>query len=444
MKQIPPLKDFRPLLSRLPAGRLRAVLAAEVGPAPGGRYLHYEELRHREPPSGLSTAEWWLAVKLARSQFRRELPLRDAAGRPFGYVPVDAIHEMLHRIDQKSAGRIQLPEEATSEDSRDRYIVNSLIEEAITSSQMEGASTTRAVATEMLRSGRKARGRSETMILNNFSAIEQLRGLAGRPLDPHTVLTLHATLTRDTLDDADSVGRLQQPGEQRVQVVDNRTNRVLFTPPPAEQLPQRLQQMCEFANGRLDAGQFTHPVLRAMLLHFWLAHDHPFAEGNGRTARALFYWAMLANDYWLFEYVSISAILKRSFAQYAQAYQFSESDENDLTYFFIFHLRAILQAIESLETHLQEKVRQVREVEAMLRADSGLNHRQLALLSHALRHPGAEYTIRSHQRSHRVAYATARADLAELAGLGYLDETLRGKAKNYLVAREFSQRIAEG
>ena len=42
-----------------------------------------------------------------------------------------------------------------SADTRDRYMLNSLIEEAITSSQLEGAATTREVAKEMIRTKRK-------------------------------------------------------------------------------------------------------------------------------------------------------------------------------------------------------------------------------------------------------------------------------------------------
>lgn len=441
MKQLPRLPDTGELLASIPHSHLREALRHRVGPTPGGRYLHYEELKHRQPPKGLMLDTWWACVKLARAQARRDLPLKDAAGRPFGYVLVDPIHEMLHKIDQMGAGRIELPEEATNLDSRDRYLVNSRIEEAITSSQMEGASTTRAVAADMIRSGRKPTDRSEKMILNNYLAIEQVRAMVGRPLEASQVLGLHETLTRETLEDDGAAGRLQTADEERVEVVDNRTNRTLYIPPPAAQLPDRLSLMCDFANGAHGKDLFIHPAIRAILLHFWLAHDHPFVDGNGRTARALFYWSMLSSGYWMFEYVSISTIIKRSFAQYAKAYQFSESDENDATYFIIFHLQVILKAIRELEDYLQRKIEQIRQLESQLRVRSSLNYRQLALLSHAIRHPRAEYSIQSHKRSHRVAYATARADLAQLNALGYLVETWRGNKKAYLVAEDLDERI---
>lgn len=58
--------------------------------------------------------------------------------------------------------------------------------------------------------------------------------------------------------------------------------------------------MCAFPNGHLP-DTFIHPAIRAIILHFWLGYDHPFVDGNGRTARALFYWAMLRQNYSLFE-----------------------------------------------------------------------------------------------------------------------------------------------
>ena len=62
---------------------------------------------------------------------------------------------------------------------------------------------------------------------------------------------------------------------------------------------QRISSLIAFrrsaisANGGEDSERLSiHPVIRAILLHFWLAYDHPFEDGNGRTARALFYWYM--------------------------------------------------------------------------------------------------------------------------------------------------------
>ena len=313
-------------------------------------------------------------------------------------------------------------------DTRDRFIIDSLIEEAITSSQLEGASTTRAAAKDMLRAGRRPRDRSERMIHNNYRAMEAVRRIRSEALALPEVLRLHAMLTDDTLDDPEAAGRIQRPGDERVRVVDHRDQRVLHTPPPAEELPERLAAMIRFANREADEdGGFLHPVIRAIVLHFWLAYEHPFEDGNGRTARALFYWSMLHHDYWMFEFISISRQLVQAPARYARAFLHTETDGNDLTYFIVHQIGVILRALDDLDTWIERKIGETREVERILKGSTSLNHRQLALLAHALRHPDTACTIREHRTSHGVAYATARADLLRLAELGLLDQRRIGK-----------------
>ncbi len=260
----------------------------------GSAYVHWDKLRHLTPPSGLSHEEWWLAIEWARQPSLQEIPLRDTGGRHFRYGTPAAAQWLLHYVDQRCSGEIAMAEVVTTdEQARRHYLVNSLMEEAIRSSQLEGATTTRRVAKELLSTGRAPRDRSELMILNNYRALEFMREGMGERLEPGTVLELHRILTEGTLEDPTAAGRLQTAIDERVDVVDATDGSVIHRPPPAEQLPARLHALCDFANQRdEDSKGFIHPVVRAILLHFWLAYDHPFEDGNGRTARALFYWYM--------------------------------------------------------------------------------------------------------------------------------------------------------
>jgi Fic family protein len=389
-------------------------------PTVQGRYLHFDEVRHREPPEGLNHEQWWLGIKVARQAGTKMLPLRDKNGTPFKYSLTPEILEALHIIDSKAAGRIAMPEPVTTPGPRERFLVRSLVEEAINSSQLEGASTTRAAAMDMIRSGRTPSNKSERMILNNLETMEFIRDHQEDRLTPQLVLDIHRKVAEGTLPD-DAVGRLQTPEDERIHVGSNVSGEILHEPPPADQLEDRLTQMCAFANDQ-GRGEFLHPVIRAVVLHLWLGYDHPFEDGNGRVARALFYWAMLRHGYWLFEFISISSILKKASAQYGRSYLFTETDENDATYFIIYQLEVIKRALHSAERYLELKTKQIAEAEKLLRDRGEFNYRQLALLSHALRKPHAEYTVKSHQVSHDVAYATARADLRDLVARGLLEE----------------------
>jgi Fic family protein len=174
-------------------------------------------------------------------------------------------------------------------------------------------------------------------------------------------------------------------------------------------------------------------VIRAIVLHLWLGYDHPFEDGNGRTARALFYWSMLRQGYWMFEFISISAILRRASAQYGRSFLNTETDELDATYFVTDQLDVILRALKALEKYLERKTREIQAAEQVIKGSGQYNYRQLALLGHALRNPQAEYTIRSHRVSHDVSRNTVRTDLMDLERLGLFEKRMIGNAAHFFV-----------
>lgn len=433
--------DLTSLIRTPPPERVQRILAQGVGPLVGEKYRHWDTLQYLKPPGDLNHEEWWLALKLARQQLLKALPLSDRGGHPFYVGMPDPVFESVHRIDRDASGQIAISEQVTDQATRDRYLVNSIIEEAITSSQLEGAATTRSVAKDMLRSGRRPRDRGERMILNNFHGMRFLRDLKGKPLTGRMVLDLHRIVTEGTLEKPDAAGRLRSERDEPVYVWDRRDGTLLHEPPPPGSLPGRLEQMCDFANGRTPAF-FIHPVIRAITLHFWVGYDHPFVDGNGRTARALFYWSMLSHGYWLCEFLSISSILRRAPAKYIRAYLYAETDGNDLTYFVLYHLAVIGRAIRGLQDYLKHKTEELRETRALLRRSAEFNHRQLALLSHALRHPGMQYTIESHRMSHDIVYQTARSDLLALAEKGLLEIHRTGRKFYFTSPENLTHRLA--
>ncbi len=420
--------------------RLQKVLAADIRATFNGRYGHWEKVRRLSPPKGLPVKDWWLGMKLARARLWRDLPLRDASGHPFRFAMPDEAWAMVHRIDKDASGSISIDERVTNPETRDRYIIDSLIEEAITSSQLEGAATTTPVAKEMIRSGRQPRDEGERMILNNYRAMQAVRSLKDDQLSPKLVFRLHRMITEGTID-PEKAGRLRTEAEYRV-VADGDGNVLHYPPKDASELPGRLEAMCKFANAE-DGNGFIHPVVRAILLHLWLAHDHPFVDGNGRTARALFYWSMLHRGHWLCEYLSLSSILKKAPAKYARAFLYTESDDNDATYFIMYQLEVVIRSIASLHAYLKKKMQEISRVEALLRVNVELNHRQLALMGHAMRHADARYAIRSHQRSHGVVYETARSDLMGLAERKLLLQKKHGRTYYFYAPDDLAERLSK-
>lgn len=433
--------DVQTILVRIAPEGFRRISSVVRSPLVDGKYLHWDKLFHLSPPEGLRSDEWWFGLKLRRESLYHYVSLTDTHGRPFVYATVGTIQRTMHEVDLGAGGMLDLPKEVINADTRDRYLVTSLIEEAITSSQIEGAVTTRRVAAEMLRSNRPPSNRSEQMILNNYRAVQQIRQWRAEPLTPELVHEIHRLMTDSTLEDATAAGRFRRDGDDIV--VGDDAGRVLHQPPSASDLPGRMEAMCRFANDT-DPADFIHPIIRAIILHFWLAYDHPYVDGNGRTARALFYWAMLHNGYWLFEFMAISSAIRRSRGQYYRAFLETETDGNDLTYFVLYHLMVVEGATRKLREYIERKSQAVQTASTALRGLQTLNHRQKALIIYALKHPGQTYTIARHQFSHGVVYQTARTDLLRLVDLGYMRTLKSGKALQFLAVPDLEERLRSG
>jgi Fic family protein len=428
---------FQKVLSGLDAPAIQKMMACMNNPLVIRRYLHFDKLQHYKV-DGYTAEELWAAVKFQREGTLKQISLKDKIGLHFRFCVPEIVAQQLHAIDMGAGATIGVPEPITNPQTKDKYLIRSLMEEAITSSQLEGAATTREAAKEMIRTGRLPRDTDEQMIYNNYVTMQRITKLKNESLTPEMVFEIHKLVTEKTLPDPTAAGRFRRPDEKRF--VGNDDGDVFHDPPPAEELKERLKAMCDFANEKTP-DFFIHPVVRAIILHFWLAYDHPFWDGNGRTARALFYWAMLHNGYWLFEFISISTILRKAPIKYGRSFLYTETDENDLTYFIVAQTRVMQQAIEELHAYIDRKSLEMRELESQIRALDLFNHRQVDLIRHALKHPYGHYAIESHRSSHNIVYQTARTDLLDLESRGVIEKKMIGKKMMFGVPKDLPARL---
>ncbi len=331
------------------------------------------------------------------------------------------ILELLHQFDLDLGGTIQ-SDVIIQDHQKEHYLLSSIMEEAIASSQLEGASTTRKVAKEMLRANRKPKTLSERMILNNYLTIKEILKIKDKKLTKSLITEVHAIVSKDTLEKKEYEGAFRKNNE--IKVVDALTGEVFYDPPDHKVLNQLIQDLCDSFNSKDDT--FIHPIVKGIMLHFLIGYIHPFVDGNGRTARALFYWYLMKQGYWIIEYLSISRIILKSPAKYSRAYLYTEYDENDLTYFIDYNLTCLSKALDEFKKYVKRQIAEKKEAYQLVKTED-VNERQAQILHKFIHEPDVIMTIKEVESLYGVVYQTARTDLLDLVQKGYLQSKMDGK-----------------
>ncbi len=312
-------------------------------------YLYWDKIKYLENNLA-SSEETWGLIKLKRDIQSKLFNLGKKSRIQLKYNINDFLQQKLHYLDFNFGAGIQ-KEQLLNDIDKHRYLTNALMEESIFSSMIEGATTTRIKAKEMLRKGKKPSNKSEQMILNNYKTIQYISEHKDAEISSAKLFEIHRLVTENTLEE-ENIGVFRNSND--VMVMNQITGEIIHTPPPFEELDELMKSFCDFFNTN-PKENFIHPIVKASILHFLIGYIHPFVDGNGRTARALFYWYLLKNGYWLTEYLSISRVILKTKTQYEKAYIYSEIDEMDVSYFIHYQVKVLTQAFEDLKNYIAKK-----------------------------------------------------------------------------------------
>ena len=399
------------------------------------RYLYWSDVKYRTP-SGMTDIELWCKVKSVRSL----TDVKVWAQNNIHFSLTNEMQRLCHEFDMNFGGSWGaskvFPDDKTTQEL---YLISSIMEEAIASSQMEGAATTREAAKDMLRKKISPKDKNQRMILNNYNTINFIRDHAKESLTPALIMQIHRMMTENALDIPDAVGRLRRDDENIV-VGNGITGETVHTPPSAECLSEFLNSLCAFFNDE-NTEVFIHPIIKAITIHFLIGYYHPFADGNGRTARALFYWYMMKSNYWLVQYLSISRIIKGSKNSYENAFLYSEADGNDIGYFVQYNLDVLLKSFDALSKYINRKNNEKKKSEKLLHLGN-ITARQAEILSLCIDNSDIVLVATDIVGKFRVTHNTAKSDLRNLTEKGYLSEiSLNGKTKGYIRSSKFEEMV---
>jgi Fic family protein len=399
-------------------------------------YPYWESFKYKAKALNFDTVKLWGYVKFRRRSSLNPFHISTEKGFSFQYSTTGKILKLLHEFDLNLGGVLEGGSIIPNED-KNKFLMSSIMEEAIASSQLEGAVTTREVAKEMLRTQRRPRDLSEKMILNNYLTIKRITELKNKELSKDLILEIHSLISKGTLKNENNEGAFRK--NNNIKVADEISGEIFYDPPDYKLLDGLINSLCEFANCKTDK-YFIHPIVRAITIHFLIGYIHPFVDGNGRTARAIFYWFLISRGYWLMEYLSVSRIILKSPNQYAKAYLFTEYDDNDLTYFINFNLKSMDLALKSLKEYIQRKIKEKKQLFNIVKNEN-INERQAEILKDLIYDSQKTISIKQVKAKFNVVYQTARTDVFGLVELGYLKERLVGNKFIFFRSDNFDEKM---
>jgi Fic family protein len=395
------------------------------------KYLYYDELKYRvQDPEERNNV--WPMMKVYRSMRLDPIPYPPVSLK---YQLLPEILQSLHKYDQYLSGTIQVQNKELK--LEERYILHSLMEEAIASSILEGAVTTRRAAREMLEKKRKPRTEGEMMVQNNFETLQLIKVRTKEPLTPDLIVEIQRSVTQNTIADED-VGHFRDSND--VFVMDPVYNTVHHVPPDHELISEFISELCNFINST-ESKKFIHPIIKGIILHFLIGYIHPFNDGNGRTARSLFYWYTISQGYWLMEYLSISQIILNSKHQYSLAYLYSEYDEMDLTYFIKYHVECMNRALGELIKYLEHMQESQLKAQKIARSQQELTQRQAEILIELVENLNQEFTIVQISDKFAIGRETARNELQSLEKAKLISKVRKNRAFFYYANDENLKQI---
>lgn len=387
------------------------------------RYLTREEIAYRLPVS-LPITKFWPVMDKARRDASIALPLKTQNGDLFRFVvnstikaQCDAVAAMARRSYLLDTLPPEIVEEAT-------------IDEAVWSSVIEGAFTSRAEAAKIIRQDKQPANKSEQMVKNNYQAMLYVLEHLEEPITAQTLIDIAGIVTRNASDEV-------VDGFRTVPVYVTGREGVIYTPPAAEQVLGMMDDLLNF----IQTSEL-HPLFKACIAHFYFVYVHPFTDGNGRTARALSYMMLLRTGYDFFRYFSVSGLIAEERNSYYKSMRHVEASGDDMTYFIDYYSAMLARSVDRMEKHLLHHVLADKTMYE-LEASGLLNDRQMKGARWLLEGDTGSVTVEVWKKKFKTATETARQDLLMLCEAGMLERTLDGRKAVFIVRKGIQAKSLE-
>jgi Fic family protein len=196
--------------------------------------------------------------------------------------------------------------------------------------------------------------RAQREVVNYFAGLRYVEKHARRKTITHEdIFKLHHIIAGDVMD---------QGAAGRYRTMAVRVGRYL--PPPAADVSGLMFELLAWWNQ--DAARVS-PVLSSAILHYRFEAIHPFADGNGRTGRALALWELYRRGFDTHHIFSVDEFYWENRPRYYAALDAVRTEGEDLTGWLEYSAEGLLATLERVWTRVQKLTAQAGTKKLVLR-----------------------------------------------------------------------------
>lgn len=203
--------------------------------------------------------------------------------------------------------------------------------------------------------------------IDAFDFVKQYT-VGGAPITERMILEIHRRLVAGVRSGSASPGAYR---EKQNYVINGATKEVIYTPPPAPEVPGLMTELVEW----LNAAEGIHPVLKSGAAQFQLVHIHPFRDGNGRTSRLLSTLCLYRDGFDFKRLFTISEFYDRDRQAFYNAIQGVRDRDMDLTGWLEYFTRGLATQLVEVKDRGEKVIRA-----DLLAKKHGFNARQARVL----------------------------------------------------------------
>ena len=353
-------------------------------------------------------------VSLLKESIYVWLPLLDFQGEPTAYL------ENVTQVQMKSLRTLLQPQQ------RGRFGLRAMEDEIGSTLKIEGIDTSRDSVRRILQ-GYAPVEEAEKRIYGMKRGLDFIAEPENK-ITQENIYQLYQMTVGEFLEEEDRLLPDRQYRHDAVYIVGEK---VEHTGLPYQKLPEYMGQLVSF----IQEDSPVNDLLKAAIIHFYLAYLHPYFDGNGRMARLLHLWFLVQRRYPSTLFVSFSSLIEESRKAYYKAFTLAEENAKisgvlDVTPFLQYFIQNVYNKLDQTLPRGQ-----VTERFQSVLASGQVTEKEQKLWNYVLSAYGTNpFSTKQLEKDYGdAAYATIRGFVRKFERLGLLDSQRYGNRVKYWV-----------